>query len=108
MPAKNVNNHIIPQHHLKQFANDVGCIFTYPDPDKHSDAQCKGIGGGSVIKNTASEKGYYSPKIEEAPGKNFENKGSQIARKILEKQSVEREERTSFGNYSGQKGKRCL
>jgi len=96
---KNINSHIIPQHHLKQFANDRGCIFTYPDPDKHGDAQCISKGGGSVVKRTASEEGYYSEVIETVLDQKFENQGSDIAYKILRKEPIKRDEREFFVKY---------
>lgn len=99
MPSKDINSHIIPQHHLKQFANDKGCIFTYPDPDKHTDAQCISKGGGSVIKRTASRPGYYSQKIEAVLSQKFENDGSKIATKILGEQTITTDERDFFATY---------
>lgn len=94
-----VNSHIIPEHHLKQFTNDAGCIFTYPDPDNHSDAQCKSKGGGRVVKKTAAEIGFYSSKIEDVLDKKFENRGSRIAIKILKKQVITPNEREFFVKY---------
>jgi hypothetical protein len=99
MPKGIVNSHIIPQHHLKQFANDKGCIFTYPDPDKNGDAQCISKGGGSVVKNTAAKKGYYSSKIEIFLNQKFESRGSKIALKILKKQNITPDERNFFVEY---------
>lgn len=94
-----VNSHIIPRHHLKQFTNDAGCIFTYPNPDKHLDAQCKSKGGGRVVNNTASEIGYYSSRIEKVLDKKFEYPGSRIAQKILDKQEITSDERNFFAEY---------
>src|SRR5688572_8478564 len=94
-----INSHIVPKHHLKQFANSDGCIFTYPDPDKHTDAQCISKGGGSVIKKTAAKMGYYSERIEQVLNQKFEYRGSQIAHKILNKQGITPDERTFFAEY---------
>lgn len=99
MSPKSVNSHIVPRHHLKQFTNSVGCIFTYPDPDKHNDAQCISKGGGRVTNNTAAEIGYYSIKIEEVLDNKFENQGSRIALKILEKKAITSVEREFFVKY---------
>lgn len=99
MPAKSIRSHIIPKHHLKQFANTQGCIFTYPDPDQHRDAQCIGKGGGSVVKNSAAIKGFYSSKIEQILDQRFESQGSRIVSKILKKQPITLDERRFFVKY---------
>ena|GEM_PF-3463141 len=99
MPNKEINSHIIPRHHLKQFTNDYGCIFTYPDPDNYQDNHCKSKGGGSIAKNTASKIGYYSEEIEKILDNKFENQGSKIAKKILERKLITPDEREFFAKY---------
>lgn len=99
MTTNPVNSHIIPKHHLKQFVNAHGCIFTYPDPDIHVDKQCISRGGGRVIQNTAAKLGYYSPNLEHILDQRFENQGSKIAGKILDKQPITTDERGFFVKY---------
>ncbi|GAB1422139.1 hypothetical protein MASR2M15_23520 [Anaerolineales bacterium] len=99
MYKENINSHIIPRHYLKHFANDRGCIFTYPDPEKHTDCQCMSKGGGKVVKNTATETGYYSPKTEQTLDQKYENQGSHILRKILNKHLITSNEKELFAKY---------
>ncbi|GAB5490988.1 MAG: hypothetical protein Phog2KO_12030 [Phototrophicaceae bacterium] len=94
-----VNSHVIPRHYLKGFENDVGCIFTYPNPQKHTDNQCVGRGGGSIAKNTATIQGYYTPLTEEEISNKIESKGSHLLRKIINKKVINLEEKEFFVQY---------
>jgi len=101
MSSKTQNNHIIPKHHLKNFQNDNGCIFTFPNPDerKHTDIPCRGKGGGRKPKNTGFKRGYYSDYIERLLGQKYENYGSKVAQKIIDSEAISNHERNIFVSY---------
>lgn len=95
---KQQDTHIIPKHYLKGFTNNHGCIFTYPNPDNHSDQQCKGHGGGRGVRRTAYSPGFYSEQTETSISA-IESNGSRILRKILNEDQISASERDTFAQY---------